>query len=361
MIVTWAFTACAVLAAGACLRSGHDGAGINAPVQRDAKGTGAKETGKAASLDTAMSVLNTVWIGCEQMGAVNFLLEESGCTVELLYGTMWREFKAKEYDDVRMLRLRDPTTGKAFPGIICLYFRDGHLVAKCVVEDQTRLDDAAIYAREIASGRQHPLKDAALMQKVVWGKAVEPALVDTKANLKGGKVDGKTPNGPEAVEHVKVRCGIVVATPPSGGSHWNLLVLYQNAGSVRLDEKVYLPGFPIGPVLMVNAAFRAQEMTNGVVNTAGLYGVERRPMAGRKDMPKVPIVPFRLDPGEAVFVWLSLRNLERYKWVEAELKGMWAAGPSPHQGRILDAESAKVPLDDKGMPEAPKPRPSQRR
>src|SRR5207245_1631056 len=162
------------------------------------------------------------------------------------------------------------------------------------------------------------------MRKVKWGKIVQPVVVGLEQAEKRGNAISRRVEA-SGQNDVRLRCGIIIGQSSSlaAPKDSNLLVLYQNVGSDALEEQVYLPGFPIGPVLMVSAASRNADVENAVVKSVGLYGVIRRPLGLGTRVNKVRMLPFHLNAGQAVYVWAKVPDLEKYKWVKPEVHGMW--------------------------------------
>ncbi len=304
--------------------------------------------GKQISPSGSEQLLNNLMLGCSQEGAINYLLECGGRRVELVYGGLGspEQVDCEAYDDARILRLGKRRDGTWEQGKVCLFFREGYLVGKCVVSDKDTIDLKEIYRREITSGLQHPPNNRELMKNVHWGKARHPEFHQAISEGTGAsdKVGKQTPT---EASRPKVRCGITMeGLPPFAKDQgYNVLALFQNVGPSQLNDELLMLGFPIGPVILVSTRYRGSDTMMGFPGPFGIYGTKVVQLRLPEKVLKVRSAPFRLRSGETSFMWFKVDDLESYRSIQAKVTGLW--GSDGKRLRVWDVESAEETIKAK--------------
>lgn len=287
-----------------------------------------------------LEALNSLLVGCTQEGSINLLLEHGGRRIELLAGGLSAVAERNElgYDDFRIIRMGVVGDKHGADGVkMCLYFLEGHLLAKCVIPngDGSNAADsflreiasgnrpasgwaaaaAAVFRREIISGRQHPSNDEALMERVVWGpsrKALPSMPTDNESAR--SKVDGLPREGvPE------IRLGVFAGQLPPFANQlgYNALVVFQNSGKVPLNVGIVMMGVG-GPLFRVRCTRRDGTNAEGLILPWGVYGTRSSDLTIAGDRVRFRIAQFRLNPGETSFMYAKIPELELLKDVSAE-------------------------------------------
>ncbi|MEX0612437.1 MAG: hypothetical protein WD738_15520 [Pirellulales bacterium] len=292
-------------------------------------------------------------IGCNQVGAINYLLENNpGRRLELVFGGLESPDlePTKNYDAAYVLRLGNKEDATWSSDKICLYFREGFLAYKCVVPNE-KVDPDEVFRREIESGLQHPPNFPGLMEKVHWGKATSPHVGRlSMTDLESAK-DQQLELPSKDSKLAKVRCGIVwnglpQSVPTRQG--YNVLVLFQNVGPAALSDDLLLMGFPIGPVIIGSAEYRDRDgITKGFPSMFGIYGTKIYQFPG-KEISLKRAASFRLTKGETTFAWLYVPDLSSYASLQAEFTGLWGADQKGDtlNLRVWNAKSPKVTIPE---------------
>jgi hypothetical protein len=283
------------------------------------------DSAERSSLAMAMC-FNSLMLGCSEEGAINYLLDNGGGKVELIRAEVSRADAddSRGYDAVRVLRTGIKGEDAWARGNLCLYFRNGYLVRKCIIATDEKSTPEEIYRREIQSGLQHPPSYPGLMQKVHWGTAKE---ADVPASTGKKDAEGRPIKG---VPLTKVRCGIVFESlPPLAKKQgFNVLVLFQNVGPLALDEDLQIWGFPVGPVVLAGFAKNKTDKEEvGFHQVFGIYGSKVREVQLGDKKARFRVGSYRLEPGESTFVWFAVPDLDSYRSINARVSGLFSEAP----------------------------------
>jgi hypothetical protein len=116
----------------------------------------------------ALAAFNNLAVGCNETGAVVYLLQRSRGSVT--YGLGKRNYEdtgtSSEFD--YMYLFTTPTPGEAYV-LLC---KEGFLIAKLrtMRDDPRKLSPLGLYREEVASGKQHPSRRPSIAQKIRWAR-----------------------------------------------------------------------------------------------------------------------------------------------------------------------------------------------
>lgn len=254
---------------------------------------GSSNTPKEGLSDAAQAAFNELAIGCNDTGAVLYLMTRSPGEFTYWAGIPARLIPWDMPEIFDYVHIIDHTKSGSRLFLFC---KEGFLVGKCLRKVDEPGSIPTIYREEVASGKQHPPRLPGFEGKVGWG------ATGTVLETFPGAVTAK----PKQSSPSPLRCGIVRVNPatPSG---YNVFVIIQNNSPQVFQDQLSSEQFILGNFNIVSLRERGND-TAIARSQIGTFGSTYASISenGKDDRLMLRTGSVRLRPGESMFVGFQL-------------------------------------------------------